>query len=132
MMKFMKVGMGVLSAAMMLSMATPVGVKAKKTSVYVVSRYKGDESFFPNQTITYNKDGLIRKIKQTGDPNTDEVYDSSGTDIFTYKKNKISKVVIKEDSRIEVDTPVYKGKKLNSLKFTSKSPDTTIKGEVFL
>ena len=124
-MKLFKLGIGVLSAAMMLSTATPAF--AASASVYVVNHYQGTGSFFPNQKFSYNKNGLMSKSTQTG--SVDDYYNGKYTETYTYKKNKITKTVSKNAYGLRTVTPIYKGGKLKTLKWTGKGFDNS-KGTV--
>lgn len=128
-MRFVKLGMGVLTASMLLSTATPV-VAAPKTSVYVVTHYKGDGTFFPDKTVTYDKSGLIHQIKQKGilEPDTykgEYLYNNDWNTVYSYKKNKISKIVSTDETFVDTSTPTYKGGKVKTLKTVEKAGSDT-------
>ena len=55
-MKFMTLEMGVLSVAMIFTTIAPVHATTK--TMYLVDHYKGDRSNFPDEKITYNKNGF--------------------------------------------------------------------------
>ncbi len=125
-----KVGMGLLSVTTIFSGITPI--MAATTNVYVVDHYKGDDTeiYFPNETITYNKNGLISKMKLKAIYEPDEIredytYNFNTTSLFTYKKNKLSKLSVKDVISTETYKPVYKGGLLKTLKITSQYSDST-------
>lgn len=128
-MKFMTLGMGVLSAAMIFTTIAPVHAATK--TMYLVDHYKGDRSNFPDEKITYNKNGLIATIKETGDEGTDAAYNVSYVQNLTYKNNRIIKSFIKATENVtKVATPTYKGSKLNKLTYIYKGYGVTTKGTV--
>lgn len=128
-MKFMTLGMGVLTASMIFTAVTPVAAASKQT-VYLVDHYKGDESFFPNLTVSYTKSGLISTIKQKSASDGDVYYNTNYSKTFTYKNNRIGKIVYKSPYQTETETPVYTGTKLNKLKWVQKKDGVTTKGVV--
>ena len=70
----MKVKHILLTAAMVVALNPGNAVYAKSSaSVYVINHMKGDGNYFPDWTMSYNKNGLIQKIKWKGIKNT--VYD---------------------------------------------------------
>ncbi len=127
-MKFMTLGMGVLSAAMIFTTVAPV--HAATTTMYLVDHYKGDRAYFPDDKITYNTNGLIASIKETGDEGTDAAYNVSYTQYLTYKNNRIVKSFIKASNETKTAIPTYKGSKLNKLTYVYKHYDVTTKGTV--
>ena len=113
-MKFMTLGMGVLSAAMIFTTVAPV--HAATTTMYLVDHYKGDRTYFPNQKLSYNKNGLISLIKQIGDKNDfSSEYADTYNESFTYKNNRIKQIKFKSKYMKQTNTPHYKGSKLNKL-----------------
>ncbi|MGM9952646.1 MAG: hypothetical protein ACI32Q_04575 [Intestinibaculum porci] len=66
---------------------TVAPVHAATKTMYLVDHYKGDKTFFPDQKITYNKNGLISTIKQTGEKdNYFGYYSDTYNKTFIYKK----------------------------------------------
>ena len=127
-MKFMTLGMGVLSAAMIFTTIAPVHAATK--TMYLVDHYKGQKQF-SDEKITYNRNGLIATIKETGDEGTDEAYNVSYVQNLTYKNNRIIKSFIKATENVtKVATPTYKGSKLNKLTYIYKGYGVTTKGTV--
>ncbi len=119
-MKFMTLGMGVLSAAMIFTTIAPVHATTK--TMYLVDHYKGDKTFFPDQKITYNKSGLISTIKQTGDEENFTSYSNDYSESFAYKNNRIVKINFKSENKKQTNTPTYMGSKLS--KVTCSSNDS--------
>lgn len=117
-MKFMKLGMGVCSVAMVLSTMTPVSAESKAT-VYVVDRFKGDTYNYQSQTMTYNKSGLLTKVAQKSTGNL------KSAQYYSYKNNRLSKVVYQSNASKETNTPLYKKGKLDQLTENFKDSNST-------
>lgn len=101
----MKVKHILLTAAMVVALNSGNAVYAKSSaSVYVINHMKGNGNYFPNWTMSYNKNGLIQKIKWKGIKNT--VYDFPRVSTYTYKGTKITKLV--ESTPGTKETYVYK------------------------
>ena len=115
-MRFVKLGMGVLTASMLLSTATPV-VAAPKTSVYVVTHYKGDGNFFPDKTVTYDKSGLIHQIKQKS-PEAKIIVSTMHEEIWIVNKLK----------HPDIDAVVFKS---SAGEYIQKALQTVLKGKKY-
>lgn len=98
---------------------------SKKVSLYVVTHYHGDGTYFSDLTYAYNKNGLISKVKYK---DKEQPKYENATTVYSYKKNRISKVVMKQTSLTEVNTPTYKDGKLKTLKWSSKDTESTEHG----
>lgn len=127
-MKFMTLGIGILSTAMISSTTAVTPVHAA-TTMYLVDHYFGKKDFFPNQKIKYTGNGLISKIKETGQENTFAgYYRVTYTKSFTYKHDRIIKSIYKSSNSDQIDILSYRSSKLYKINYKNKTDNQAEKG----